>query len=257
MKRKTIILLVLIILISAVFSCSAYADSPDMSSFSDEELQIIIDAARNELANREIAKNASANGGVINTTLDGWTYDSTYISNDYYDIIESASFKNSIGYTIIIHKIIAKQDASASSTIIATDPSGNVIGKSSDDIVLTKGQYNYFRYSFESDISSATLSAQVKTKTDSFMIGPRNAVEMVQYNNTGDDLYITFKQTADKIGSFSKFKLLFYNGDRIVDSEDGYFSIYAENLNGAGTTDVASIWVYGTQFDRIEYIFEP
>ena len=89
------------------------------------------------------------------------------------------------------------------------------------------------------------------------MTGERNAVEMVQYNQTGDDLFITFKQNVDELDYFAKFKLLFYKGDKIVDTEDGYFNIYAENLNGNGATDVAKIWAYGIDYDRIEYIFEP
>ena len=79
-------------------------------------------------------------------------------------------------------------------------------------------KYNFFRHSFDSDVSSARIQA----KNDSFMTGERNAVEMVQYNMSGDDLYVTFEQTGDELGSFAKFKLLFYNGDQIVDTEDGY-----------------------------------
>lgn len=115
----------------------------------------------------------------------------------------------------------------------------------------------FFRYSFESDISNASVQANAKAKEDSFMIGERNAVEMVQYNQSGTDLYITLKQVTDEIGSFSKFKLLFYKEDQIVGTEDGYFSIYAENLNGKDSTDVAKIWVYGVDYDRVEYVFEP
>ena len=89
------------------------------------------------------------------------------------------------------------------------------------------------------------------------MTGERNTVEMVQYNQTGDDLYITFKQNVDNLDYFAKFKLLFYKDDKIVDTEDGYFSTCVENLNGNGATDEAKIWAYGTDYDRIEYIFEP
>ena len=89
------------------------------------------------------------------------------------------------------------------------------------------------------------------------MTGERNTVEMVQYNQTGDDLYITFKQNVDNLDYFAKFKLLFYKDDKIVDTEDGYFSTCVENLNGNGATDAAKIWAYGTDYDRIEYIFEP
>ena len=183
--------------------------------------------------------------------------ENTYEKNEYYDIVETASYRDSIGYTHFIHKVKAKQDISIDATIIAYDSNGGVIGKSSDNIVLTKGQYNYFSYSFKSDISNAEIQAQVQAKEDSFMIGERNAVEMVQYNVSDDNLYITFKQVSDEISSFAKFKLLFYKGDNIVDADDGYFLTYTENLKGKDTTDVASIWVYGVDFDRIEYIYEP
>ena len=181
----------------------------------------------------------------------------TYEHNEYYDIVETSSFQNSIGTTIVIHKVLAKKNVSVSATLLAYASDGSVIGKSSDDITLTEGKYNFFRYSFDGDVSSAKIQANAQAKNDSFMTGERNAVEMVQYNMSGDDLYVTFEQTGDELGSFAKFKLLFYKGDRIVDTEDGYFNIYAENLNGKGSTDVASIWVYGTNFDRIEYVYEP
>ena len=183
--------------------------------------------------------------------------ESTYEHNEYYDVVETSSFKNSIGDTILVYKVLAKKDVSISSSMLAYAEDGNVIGKSTDDITLTEGQYNFFRYFFEEDISNATIKTSIKTKNNSFMEGERNAVEMVQYNQSGDNLYITMKQTADEIGDFAKFKLLFYSGDKIVGTENGYFDIYAENLNGKDTTDVAEIWVYGIEFDRIEFIYEP
>lgn len=183
--------------------------------------------------------------------------ENTYEHNEYYDIVETSSFQNSIGTTIVIHKVLAKKNVSVSATLLAYASDGSVLGKSSNDIVLTAGQNNFFRYSFDGDVSSAKIQANAQAKNDSFMTGERNAVEMVQYNMSGDDLYVTFEQTGDELGSFAKFKLLFYKGDQIVDTEDGYFSTYAENLNGNGATDVAKIWAYGTDYDRIEYIFEP
>ncbi|MBQ7688738.1 MAG: hypothetical protein IJT27_05935 [Clostridia bacterium] len=190
-------------------------------------------------------------------TEDADKTENTYANNEYYDIVETGQYTNSIGTTYLIHKILAKQDVSVSASVVATDAGGNVIGKSTDDIILTKGKNNYFCYMFDADISDASMQFQSSAEKDSFMFGERNGVEMVQYNQSGDDLYITFKQTVEKLGSFAKFKLLLYKGDTIVDTEDGYFNIYAENLNGKDTTDVASIWVYGEDFDRVEYIYEP
>lgn len=188
-------------------------------------------------------------------TEDGGTYD----SNIYYDIVESGSYSNSIGSTIIIHKVKAKEDISVSSTCLAYASDGSVIGKSSDDIVLTEGEYNYFKYTFDRDcdVSNATFDFNAQPKKDSFMIGERKCVEMTTYNHSGDDLYLTLKQTGDSIGSFAKFKIIMYKGSTIVGTEDGYFSVYAENLNGKGSTDVAKVWVFGKDFDKIDYIYEP
>lgn len=89
------------------------------------------------------------------------------------------------------------------------------------------------------------------------MVGERNAVEMVQYDISGDSLYVTLQQTGDSLGAFAQFKLLLYKGDTIVDTEENFFKISAQNLNGKGSTDVAEIWVYGVDFDRVEYVYEP
>ena len=255
MNKTAFLLLTLIVFIFIAFPQTVYADMPDFSTMSNEDLQEIITAARNELSNRQIEQSNATINNSGNIILDGWEFDSTYVSNEFYNIVDTASYKDS-GHTVLIHKVIAKQNAALSSSIVAVAHDGSVIGKSSDDIVLTEGQFNYFWYSFDSDISNATLSVQVKSKQE-FTTGERNAVEMVQYNQAENELYITLRQVTDHIGSFAKFKLLLYNADKIVDAKDGYIAIYAENLAGAGTTDVASIWVSGIQFDRVEYIFEP
>ena len=183
--------------------------------------------------------------------------ESTYEHNAYYDIVETATFINSIGNTIVIHKVLAKQNVFVSASLLAYGADGNVLGKGSDEITLTEGQYNYFRYYFDGDITNADVQPNFNAKSDSFLTGERNAVEMVQYNQSEDHLYITFRQNVDELDYFAKFKILFYCGDQIVDSDYGYFNTYAENLNGKDTTDVAQIWTYGINYDRIEYIFEP
>ena len=183
--------------------------------------------------------------------------ENTYQHNALYDIVDAAVYRNSIGSTVFVHKLLAKKSATVSCTLLAYAPDGSVIGKSSDEIILTEGKTNYFRYEFSADLSEATFQTNAQAKKDSFMIGERNAVEMTQYNQSGDQLYLTLEQTGDDIGSFAKFKLLFYKDDKIVDTEDGYLSLYAPNLNGKGSSDVASVWVYGTDYDRIEFMYEP
>ena len=185
------------------------------------------------------------------------TAENTYEHNVFYDIVEAVSYKDSIGYTHLIHKVLAKKNVSVSATIIAYGADNSVIGKASDDITLTEGKNNFFHYTFESDISNAKFNVNATPKEDSFLSGERNAVELTDYNRSGDSLYLTFQQTGDNLSAFAKFKILFYKEDQIVDTEYSFFSTSTQNLNGKGSTDVAEVWVWGKDFDRIEYIFEP
>lgn len=183
--------------------------------------------------------------------------ESSYEHNDFYDIVETSIIQDNLGhYTTVVHKVLAKKDGTASADLIAYGADGNVIDKDSEMIILTEGQYNYFQYVFSNDISDASIQTKVKTKTCSFSSEERNGVEMVSYNQNGDDLYITFKQNIDDI-SFARFKLLFYKDDKIIDTEDGVFKIRSDYMNGKGDTDVIEISLYNTDYDRFEYIYQP
>lgn len=181
--------------------------------------------------------------------------DESYLNNEYYEVVEEGTYINSIGYTQIIHKILAKKDAHIDSTMLVYDSDGAVIGKSSSDIDIVEGEYNYFVYSFDGDDPDAKFQFSMNGR--SATLDEKDAVEMVTYNVSGNKLFVTLKQTKDSVGGFAKFKLLLYKGDSIVDHMECYVSVYAENLNGKGTTDVASFSIYGIEFDRIEYFYEP
>ena len=176
---------------------------------------------------------------------------------DCFEVVDRAQYQNSIGDTILIEKVLAKEDVTVDYTMVVKDADGNVIDKSEDTVNLVKDEYNYFRFSFDNEISDDTqIETKVKQGSD-WSVGQKDAVEMVEYNQVDYHLYITFRQTAEQIGSFSRFKLLFYKGDQIVHDEDGSFTVYAENLDGIGSEDVASLSIFDVDYDKIEYIFEP
>lgn len=185
------------------------------------------------------------------------TDEGTYDNNNCFDIVEKSSFIDIAGYTHVIHKVKGKKDSSVSATMLAYDSAGNVIGKGQDEIVITKGENNFFEYLFESDVSKATFEVNANIQSDSFLTGERSAVEMESYNQSGDNLYITVKQVGDELSSFEKYKILFYKGGKIVDTEKGYFTVSAEGLNGKGSKDTIEVWVYNKDFDKIEFIYEP
>lgn len=182
--------------------------------------------------------------------------ENTYEHNEYYDVVQEGKYKNSIGTVYIVHKVLAKKDVSLSASAIAYDSNGDVIGKSTDEICLTAGQTNYFEFHFDEDVSSENIEIKVNVEKDSWPAGPRNAVKLVKWNQKGDNLYITVEQT-DKLGVFAQIKVIMYKKGEIVKTESGYIDVYAEGLNGIGSTDVIDFWMYKVKFDDIELIYEP
>lgn len=89
------------------------------------------------------------------------------------------------------------------------------------------------------------------------MDGARNAVEMIQYNVSGNYLYIKLRQIKENLGYFSKFKILYYKNDVIVGDDIGYFSVYAKDLDGLNSEAIMELSIWGKEFDRIEFMFEP
>ena len=181
----------------------------------------------------------------------------TYESNSYFDVVQRGEYKNLIGYTHIIDKVSAKKSGSVKATVIAKSPDGTVIGKNEDTIYLVEGKTNYFSYSFDEDVSNATFDITVKEIDDYMKHGDPDAIEMVSWNVSGSSLYITVSQTKDNLGTFGEYKVLFLKGGQIVGAQEGYIDIFADNLDGVGSSDVIEEWVYDEEFDDIEFIYEP
>ena len=117
---------------------------------------------------------ASEEAAPVSDVPETETTENTYDNNEYYDVVETMFFKNSINDTVMINKVLAKKDVSVSGTVLAYAADGSVVGKSSDDIILTAGQYNYFRYSFDGDLTDVTLKTNYQAKKDSILAGLRN-----------------------------------------------------------------------------------
>ncbi len=181
----------------------------------------------------------------------------TYESNSYFDVVQRGEFKSSIGYTTIIDKVTAKKSGSVTATVIAKSSDGSIIGKEEDTIYLVEGKPNYFSYSFKEDVSDAAFDITVKEINDYMKHGDPDAIEMVSWNTSGSDLYITINQNKDELGTFSEYKVLLLKSGQIVGSKEGYIDISADNLAGSGSSDVIEEWIYGEDFDDIEFIYEP
>lgn len=185
------------------------------------------------------------------------TKEESYYENDTFEVVYKTLYNDILGYSTIVHKVHASKSKHIEATVIAYDLDGNVIGKSTDEVELTEGEYSALCYRFTNDVSNATFEVKVKIDEPSFMIGDRDAVELVTYNSDDYHLYLTFKQVSKNLGEFSRFRLLYIRDGEVVGDDEGYFSVYAENLNGVDTTDVAKILGCTESYDYIEYFFEP
>lgn len=202
------------------------------------------------------AATAAATAPASGTAASAASPSENYDSNSYYDVVDRAIIPNSLGGVYIIHKVLAKQNVTVEGDYIAYDSSGSVLEKESDTITLTAGETNYFEYMFDNDVSANQYDVRALAQEDSFLTGTRDAVEMVDYSLQDDELYITVKQVAEDLSTFGLVKVLLYKGGKITGAEENFISS-AEFLTGVGTTDVLTFWVYGEDFDTIEFIYEP
>ena len=232
------------------------ASSGDESDVSGESSEDESDASG--ASSEDESDTSGASSGTESSASEGSTTRTVpdYEHNDYYDVVETATY-TSAGSTVVVHKVKAKQDVSILGTMSAYDEDGEMIGESTDRMILTKDEINYVKYIFSKDISDAELKTQANLEANSLIEGDRSAVEMVSYDYSNDTLNITFKQVTDEVGEFAKFKLLLYKDDEIINTQEGHFSVYAKNLSDKDSTDTVSLWLYNFDFDNVEYVFEP
>jgi len=177
---------------------------------------------------------------------------------DCFDIIDTQTYTQ-YGRTVFVRKLKGKENACICFSGVAKDKDGNVIGKAEDTVALTAGKENYFIFGFDQELPEGYHLDIFANQSSDWAAGPRDAVELVASNQTDRGLYLTFRQTADTLGVFSRYKLLFYKGSSIIYAADGTFTVYAKNLESKGDEDVAEVRISKQiyDYDRFEYFFEP
>ena len=218
---------------------------------------VLVAVAPKSSKDEDVSGQKNLQAGNSNASTDSSESAGTYEKNNYFEVVDTAKKKNILGDTIIIDKVSAKKNAKAEATVIAYASDGSVIDKATDDIILTEGKDNYFNFYFDGDVTDSRMEISVSFDSNYHTDGDRNAVELEKSNQSGDHLYLTVKQVSENLGTFAKYKILYYKGDKIVDSDWSYFSTETQKLNGIGSTDVIEIWTEETDYDRIEYIYEP
>lgn len=177
----------------------------------------------------------------------------TFENNKYYEVIESGKFKYG-DYTYVVFRVKAKRNAYISSSAIAYDSNGDIIGKWTDGVWLSVGKTNMFYYVFEEDVSMSNIDFSSHLVEDRWLDGNLDAVKMQKWNKKGDKLYITLEQTDD-MDTSSELRVLLYKDGKMVGIEEWPFCIKAENLTGVGSTDVMEIWIHRCGFDDIEVAY--
>ncbi len=187
----------------------------------------------------------------------------TLENNNYFVGLETLNYPLGSGGVMIV-KVRGKQNCKAKLELTLFGEDDRVLTILDDTITLTEGEENYFSYVLDPDSLSLEdgekwrLESSFTATEDFTPEGQRKAVELENYNMSGDNLYLTFKQTGDEVGYLSKFKLLFYKDDQLIHSDDEYFCMYVDGLVNKGDTDIAELYMYrGKDFDRLEYFYEP
>ncbi len=176
-------------------------------------------------------------------------------AEDCFDIIETADIGS--GDTVLVEKVYAKTDAKITRSITMKDEDGHIKGPYTDTIDLVKGENNFFIFYLEDLDYEKEYTQEITTKAEyESLRGEKDCVELLQYKQADYDLYLKFKQKADKLNRYAKFKLLFYKNGKIVHAEVGSFA-YSDKLKNKGDEDIISIPVSDFDYDKIEYICEP
>jgi len=159
--------------------------------------------------------------------------------------------------TTIIMKVRGIETVPVEYTIIAKDGAGNVIGKETDDIYIVKGESNYFKFKFDTELPNDCDLYESMQEGIRFSDDTRTAVEMIASNKSENHLFITVRQLIDKIPPFARYKILFFKGDTIVSEDSGYFDAHAKALGREGAEDVIDVFVYEIDYDTFEFLYEP
>jgi len=181
------------------------------------------------------------------------TEEQTYEHNEYYDLVEELTCSRS-GFTYYYHIIEGNRDGYAKGTAIAYDENGKVIGKSENEIPLTKGDKFFFKYWFEGDVADVSFS--VECSLDEIVYYYRNTMKVSDSNVvadiTGQSLYVTVEQIKEFVGENPFLYALFYKDGKVVG--DGFMNI--EGLNGINSTAVVKVTPY-LVFDSYELYIKP
>lgn len=178
-------------------------------------------------------------------------------NNEFFDVVDTCYLEGKYSNSLII-KIAGNKDALISSSAVMYDASGNVLGKESSTILAVGYRNNYFEYNLSDGFDYKTgrieITATAKPVAEKYE-NEFTAVVMEKCNISGNNLYVTVKQVADKIDTLGEYKFLFYKNDKIVGTDIEL--LYSSKLSGNGSTDVVEIWLYGkNDFDEVEFIYE-
>ena len=179
----------------------------------------------------------------------------TLDSDAFYEVVDTAEYQDSLGTTYLVRKVLAKQDAPIISTAVFGD--GSETMKASDRIVLTEGEYNYFRYVLPDNIPADAEPVFEDYRAADMGSGAKDAVELLSWKQEDYTLLLNVRQNAEPIGRNSRFKLLFYKEGKLVSEQTGAFLMNTDSLKGTGSQAEISLMTFGTDYDDIAFFYEP
>ena len=180
----------------------------------------------------------------------------TLKDSDAFNVISSYTY-TTYGYQYLIYVVEAKKTVDVDLKLVIKDKNGDILDTCESSVSLTKGKKTYFSLCTESKYINSNNKYTLTTKSSTpFWSGAEDAVKVTKYNKSGDYLYVTVKQTKEDLGTFAQLKMLFFNGDKLVNAEDCFYTVYADDLEHKGDESIMSIWIYGITYTSIEFYYE-
>lgn len=176
---------------------------------------------------------------------------------DYFEVTDTLTYQNSFGGTVIIRKVLAKQDAALISTVSFQGADRRSLNNSSDRIVLTEGEPNYFRYILPDGIPEGEEPEFKEHLSIGGGSRTKNAVELISWSQDESGLNLNVRQNAEQLSPEARFKLLFYKEGQLVYDEFGVFAMNTDELKGPGSEASLTVLLVETDFDDIEFYYEP
>lgn len=188
------------------------------------------------------------------TDNNGLENQNDYKNNDFYEVVQTDTYFDDFGNRVVIDVVYGKENCTVKARADAKNEYGATVDTATDELDIVKDEYNFFKYTFTNSDSAKTIRKGVDSVTTNEF---KKCINVVEKYKNGDFLSVILEQIDAPIDLYSKIKVVFYSGERIVYEYDNYICIVANDLRGLNQTCIVDIWTGQIEYDSVGITIEP